>query len=178
MNIPWRQMRPREQVRFVVAGGWRASIPPLTVALAILLQSFFPLVTTLPLLPELGLPLLVAWRVYQPVLLPVWVALPLGIFADIVLVQPVGIAAVSWPLVLIAVDFARRRLPWATLAGDWGLAAFGIVLAMLIDWRMTIFITGGGSLTAILPRTLLEILCVPLAARVAAAVEWRLFLLR
>jgi len=178
MNIPWRQMEPREQVRFVVIGGWRASIPPLTVALAVLLQSFFPLVTTLPLLPELGLPLLVAWRVYQPSLLPVWVALPLGIFADIVLAQPIGIATVSWPLVLIAVDLARQRLPWVSVAGDWGLSALGILLAMLIDWRMTLFITGNGSLVAVLPRTALEILCVPLAARVAAAVEWRLFLIR
>ena len=178
MNIPWRQMEPGEQVRFVVAGGWRAAIPPFTVLIATLLQSIFPLVTTLSLLPELGLALLVAWRVYQPALLPVWVALPLGIVADIVLAQPLGISAVSWPLVLIAIDLAQRRLPWVSLAGDWGVAGLAILLVMLIDWRMIIFITGSASLPAMLPRTILEILCVPLAARVAAAVEWRLFLSR
>src|SRR3546814_9943336 len=82
MIAPWRQMESHERVRELTRG-WPLVVPSLTIVGALLLVAVVPLVTTLPVLPDLAFALLIAWRLYRPDMVAPWAGLPLGIVADI-----------------------------------------------------------------------------------------------
>src|SRR3546814_5990137 len=88
MIAPWRQMESHERVRELTRG-WPLVVPSLTIVGTLLLVAVVPLVTTLPVLPDLAFALLIAWRLYRPDMVAPWAGLPLGIVADILTGQPV-----------------------------------------------------------------------------------------
>jgi rod shape-determining protein MreD len=178
MNAPWQQMGWRERAGMLADQGWRAAIPALTVFLALLLGSRLPLVASIPMLPDLGLPLLIAWRLYQPTLMPIWAALPLGLAADVMLVQPLGVDGTAWPLALAVMQILERRFIGRTFAVDWGVAAVAVLVATLAEWRLMVLVGQTAMLVPLLPRVILEILIVPVALRVAVRTEARLLLPR
>lgn len=178
MNAPWRQMDWTERAGLLAGRGWRAAIPALTVFLAVLFGSRLPVVSSTPILPDLGLPLLIAWRLYQPSLMPIWAALPLGLASDIMLVQPLGIDSTAWPLALAVMEILERRFIGRTFAIDWAVAALAVLIATLADWRLTLLMGQTAMLTPLLPRAVLAILTVPIALRLAAKTEARLLLPR
>src|SRR3546814_14614782 len=77
----------------------------------LLLVAVVPLVTTLPVLPDLAFALLIAWRLYRPDMVAPWAGLPLGIVAAILTGQPVGVSATVWPLALLALAIIEPRFP-------------------------------------------------------------------
>lgn len=178
MNAPWRQMGWGERAGMLADQGWRAAIPAFTVFLALLLGSRLPLMSSVPILPDLGLPLLIAWRLYQPSLMPIWAALPLGLAADVMMVQPLGVDGTAWPLALAVMEILERRFIGRTFAVDWGVAAVAVLMATLAEWRLTVLVGQTAMLAPLLPRAVLEILIVPLALRVAVRTEARLLLPR
>ena len=58
------------------------AVPFLTIMAASMLTAL-PFFTEGPLLPPMGLMMLLAWRLMRPGLLPVWAGLPLGLFDDV-----------------------------------------------------------------------------------------------
>jgi len=178
MNAPWRQMDWAERAGLLAGQGWRTAIPAVTVFLAVLLGGRLPVVSSTPILPDLGLPLLIAWRLYQPTLMPIWAALPLGLASDIMLVQPLGIDGTSWPLALTVMEILERRFIGRTFAIDWGVAALAVMIATLAEWRLTLLTGQTAMLVPLLPRAVLAILVVPIALRLAVKTEARLLLPR
>lgn len=178
MNAPWRQMDWGERTSLLAGQGWRAAVPAVTVFLAVLFGSRLPIVTSTPILPDLGLPLLIAWRLYQPTLMPIWAALPLGLASDIMLVQPLGIDGTAWPLALAVMEILERRFIGRTFVIDWGVAALAVLIATLAEWRLMLLAGQTAMLAPLLPRAGLAILIVPIALRLAVRTEARLLLPR
>ena len=92
--------------------------PWFSVMLASLLPSM-PMITSAPVLPPLGLMLLLAWSQVRPGLLPIWAGLPLGAFDDLYSGQPFGSAILLWSLVMILLFFIEHRIPWRNFLLDW-----------------------------------------------------------
>src|SRR3546814_8584100 len=78
------------------------------------------------ILPDFGFALLIGGRLYRPDLLAPWAALPLGIAADILTDQPVGVSATIWPATLLALAMIEPRFPMRDVRMDWVLAAAAI----------------------------------------------------
>jgi rod shape-determining protein MreD len=64
-----------------------------------------PLPLPLPAMPNLALMAVLAWAVLQPALMPLWVAFGVGLLADLLFGQPLGVNAT-----LFAVAAASMRL--------------------------------------------------------------------
>lgn len=112
----------------------RTTVAALTVMAASLI-TLLPVVAAIPFLPPFGLLVLLAWRLRDPEVLPVWGAAPLGLFDDLFSGQPLGSAMSLWTLSMIAIDVIDSRLVWREFRQDW-LIAGGAVAAFLIGSRL------------------------------------------
>lgn len=95
------------------------------------LLALVPVVTTVPILPPFGFLMLAAWRLRRPETLPVWGAVPLGLFDDLVSGQPLGSAVLLWTLAIIAIDVLETRLVWRSFGIDWLIAAGACAFVLL-----------------------------------------------
>src|SRR3546814_19710468 len=135
MSSPSRQLESDGRLRELTRG-WPPVVPSLTIVGGLLLGAGVPLVTTLPVLPVLAFALLIAWRLYRPDMVAPWAGLPLGIVADILTGQPVGVSATVWPLALLELAIIDPRFPLRDQRMDWALAAAPIILGNLITYNM------------------------------------------
>ncbi len=146
----------------------RATIVPwVSILLASLLQ-ILPVATALPILPPLGLMMLLGWRLFQPGVLPVWAGFPLGLFDDLFSGQPFGSAILLFSLAMLAIELIERRLPWRSFALDWAIAS-GILTAYLL--AAVLFSGAPPGLpvaVAMVPQLLLSLLLFPIIARMVA----------
>lgn len=171
MNIPWRQMDGSERALYIAAG-WRRFLPAASILIAGLAH-FAPIVASLPVMPDLPLLFLLAWRAYRPELAPAWAGLPLGLAADILSGYPVGLSGTLWPLMLMAHDVIDRRLVMRDARSDWLIAAFGILAVHLGQMGVLGWI-GDGTTFSRTPGLVLiglTILLFPLVARITARIE-------
>ena len=146
------------------------SVPYVTILLGSLLPSL-ALTNTMPFFPPFGFMLLLAWRLYRPGFMPMWVGLPLGAFDDLFSGQPFGSAILLWSVTMIGIELVETRFPWRGFWQDWFTAGFAIALYILA--AMTV---SGASLTLplftlIAPQIALSILLYPLLARVIARAD-------
>lgn len=117
-------------------------------------MTILPAVATLPLLPPLGLLMLLTWRLLARFALRKWAAAPLGLFDDLVSGQPMGSAVLLWSLCFLLIEAIEQRMaerdPWQ----DW------LIGAALI----------GGALVAgrLIAAPMSAPLAVPLAVQIAA----------
>ena len=94
-----------------------------------------PVVATLPLMPPLGLLMLLTWRLLARFALRRWAAAPLGLFDDLVSGQPLGSAVLSWSLCFLVIDMVEQRFGDRDFAQDWLIAA-GLIAGVLILGRV------------------------------------------
>lgn len=141
---------------------------------SILLGSFLPvfvIASALPIVPPLGLLMLIAWRLVRPGLLPVWAGLPLGLFDDLFSGQPFGFAIFAWSLIMIAIELVETRFPWRSFWQDWFTAGILVLAYLLGGWLLS----GGEptvhSLIALGPQLVLSILVFPLASRLVSRLD-------
>jgi rod shape-determining protein MreD len=167
---PWRQMESHERVRELTRG-WQMLIPSFTIGAALLLVAVVPLVTTLPVLPDIGLALLIAWRLYRPDMLAPWAGLPLGILADILTAQPLGVSATVWPLVLLGLAMIEPRFPLRDQRVDWMLATAAITLGKLIIYEGLVLTHLPQPFLPFLMGVASTIFFFPIIARLAAWME-------
>jgi rod shape-determining protein MreD len=100
------------------------------------LATILPGVAQGPVLPPLGLLLLVAWRLLRPGALPRWAPAPLGLFDDLVSGQPLGSAVTLWSLAFLTFELIDERVPMdRAFWQDW-LIASGTVTAVLVLGRL------------------------------------------
>ena len=140
------------------------------------LISLLPIVSATGWWPDLGLLMLLGWRLLRADAWPAWWAAPLGFANDLILGNPVGLSMALWTAIMIAMDVLDRRTMWRDYWIEWGIAALFIALAELAQWRLAA--VQGAPLPlamTIAPPTLVGILCFPVAAYLAARVDrWRL----
>lgn len=153
----------------------RARWVPVLTVLAGSLTAALPIVADWPMLPPFGLLMLLAWRLLRPEMWPAWIALPLGLFDDLLSGQPLGSAMALWTIVFVAFDMMDNRAVWRDYWMDWLAAAAAILFCLVGGVGLLAFTTGGGHLLAIVPQALTTILLFPAAMRLCAALDrWRL----
>lgn len=145
-------------------------LPWMTIILGSILP-IFPIAVGLPMMPPLGLLMLLGWRLVRPGLLPVWAGIPLGLFDDLYNGQPFGFAIFTWSLIMLAIELIETRLPWRAFWQDWFTAGI-LVLGYLVAGLM---LSGGQpsihALVALLPQLVITILLFPVAARLVAMLD-------
>ena len=126
-----------------------------------------PLVATVPLLPPLGLLMLLAWRLLVRFSLRRWAAAPLGFFDDLVSGQPLGSAVLLWSVCFLLIDLAEQRLAFRDFWQDWLIAA-GLIAFTLAAGRV-LAVPGGAQVDgALAVQILAAILLFPLILRLVA----------
>lgn len=144
------------------------AVPWLTVALASAMTGWVT-IAAMPLVPPLGLLMLVGWRQLHPGLLPVWAGLPLGLVDDLVSGQPVGSAVLLWSLAMLLLESIEARWPWRNFAIEWAVAAMVIVACLLGGAVIASGVRSLGWLPGVGVQAALSVLAYPLAGR---AVAW------
>jgi rod shape-determining protein MreD len=132
-------------------------------------------VAAVPLMPPLGLILLIGWRLLRPETWGAWVALPLGLIDDLIGGAPLGSAMAIWTIVMLGFDVVDHRMLWRDFASDWGLALIALAFATSAAWAVALFTGGAGPYWTVLGQMLLAVLAFPAMARLCSALDrWRL----
>lgn len=143
------------------------AVPWITVMLGSMATGWVAIAQA-PLVPPLGLLMLIGWRQLRPGLLPVWAGLPLGFFDDLVSGQPMGSAVLLWSLAMLLLESIESRWPWRSFAIEWAVATLAIA-ACLFGGAL---IAGGGRpgdwLPGVALQAALSVLAYPLAGRMVA----------
>lgn len=150
-------------------------VPAATVIIGSLL-SLLPIVSATGWWPDLGLLMLLGWRLLRADAWPAWWAAPLGFLNDVILGNPVGLSVALWAAVMVAMDILDRRTMWRDYWIEWAIAAIFIALSEMAHWRIAGLM--GAELPfnkAVGPAILVGVLCFPVAGFVAARLDrWRL----
>ncbi|MBT2133778.1 rod shape-determining protein MreD [Croceibacterium sp. LX-88] len=141
------------------------------------LTPWLPVISAAPVLPPLGLMLMLAWRLLRPGLLPLWAGFPLGLFDDLYSGQPFGSGILLFSLALFVIELVEIRFPWRNFWLDW-LTATAIIVPYL---AISALVSGAKltmvQLTVIAPQLLISIMLFPIVARLVALLD-RLRLMR
>lgn len=150
--------------------------PIVTVMLASLIPSMIPMIAQSPIVPPLGLMMLLGWRLMRPEIWPLWIGLPLGLFDDIVTGHPVGTAMCLWTLMLVLIDSISIRLIWRDYVQDWLIASPAIIIVIAMSWLfMDLGKGAGGPLTRTVPQMVAGAMLFPIVQRLCARLDrWRL----
>lgn len=153
----------------------RAAAVPIISTVAGSAVALLPIVASVPLIPPVGLLMLLGWRLLRPELWPAWIGLPLGLADDLISGRPLGTAMVLWTAILLAIDAAEDRMTWRGWWEEWLFAGVACGVATLGAWLVARFTGGGGALRMTAPMLVAAILLFPLAQRVCARLDvWRL----
>lgn len=166
-------MRPPRPSKFgePVSERRRSWIAAATVVLGSL-TVLVPVVATLPLLPPFGLLVLLAWRLRNQAILPVWAGLPLGLFDDLVSGQSLGSAMALWTAAIVMIDIVDSRLVWRDFWQDWVLAG-ACIAGTLILQRLVAAPLLAHVDTVILLQIVISVALYPLVALVCARIDER-----
>ncbi|MBH9537791.1 rod shape-determining protein MreD [Novosphingopyxis sp. YJ-S2-01] len=153
----------------------KANAVPIISVLVASLVTTLPILTALPLLPPLGLMMLIAWRQLRPGLWPIWIGFPLGLFDDLFSGQPIGSAAFLWSVVVIALSLINDRTNWRDYWQDWLVAALCLIFAIIGGMLIVGLVYEPAGLEPLVPQILLSIFGFPIVARIVSALDrWRL----
>lgn len=161
MTLPLRGPFEAEQ-----AGGLRRHLPVLTV-LAGSLATIWPFVASIPILPPLGLMMLLGWRLARAELFRIWAPLPLGMVDDLLSGQPLGSAMLLWTSCFFVMDLIDQRLVFRDFWHDW-LIASGAIGFCLVAGRLIAAPIGAHVDTVLVLQAVVSILLFPLVMRLCA----------
>ena len=148
----------------------RQALPVASTAVASMIP-LLPFVATVPILPPLGLIVLLTWRLLRADLWPLWAALPLGLWDDLYSGQPMGSAVCGWTAILLVLDAVDRRSSSRDYRQEWALAVAAIagwLLFALVLARLT------GSLASplvLIPQLVLSASVYPLVVRACVGLD-------
>ena len=150
-------------------------IPAATVIAGSLL-SLLPIVSARGWWPDMGLLMLIGWRLLRSDAWPAWWAAPLGFVNDLILGNPVGLSVALWSAIMIAMDILDRRTMWRDYWIEWAIAAVVIGLSEFAHWRIAGLLGAEVLLNSSTgPAILVSVLCFPIAAFIASRLDrWRL----
>lgn len=151
-------------------GPGRARLLPWATVMAGSLITILPWSATLPLLPPLGLLMMLSWRLLAPLSLRVWAPALLGLFDDLVSGQPIGSAMLLWTLAFFLVDALDARSGVRDFVQSWAIAAIAIALC-LAGGRLVATPLGAHVDSVLLLQIVISILLFPAAARLVAWID-------
>jgi rod shape-determining protein MreD len=137
-------------------------------ALSVVIASTFavwPVIASFPVFPPLGLLMLLGWRLSRPLGLPVWAALPLGLYDDLLSGQPLGNAMLFWTLCFFMIDLIDQRVVFRDFWQDW-LIAGGSICFCLILGRLVASPLAAHVDTLLMLQIAVTTLLFPLATRI------------
>jgi rod shape-determining protein MreD len=116
-------------------GHWRLGVPA-AVTLGLLVVMTAPLMVSVPVFPELGLLSIFVWATFQPRLMAPWAAFLLGLVADLLFAQPLGVNATLFAAAAGFVRMFEARYGHHAHGFDWAVAG-GVVMAFeLLSWQL------------------------------------------
>lgn len=148
----------------------RARLLPWATVMAGSLITTLPWGATLPLLPPLGLLMMLSWRLLAPLSLRVWAPALLGLFDDLVSGQPIGSAMLLWTLAFFLVDALDARSGVRDFAQSWVIAAVAITLC-LAGGRLVATPLDAHVDSVLMLQILTSVLLFPAAARLVAWID-------
>ena len=153
----------------------RRRFVPTGSTIAASLLALLPLVPSAPLIPEIALLVVIAWRLLRPEIWPAYMALPLGLFNDLVAGHPIGQSMALWTLIFLACDYVDSRLGFRDYWMDWLIAAAAILFHAAAVWEISALMGARTGFSVLLPQTVAAILAYPFLARLVLALDrWRL----
>jgi len=161
--------------RDVAMLGFRQRWVPLLSTLAASLVNALPFVVTTPLVPDIAYLVLLAWRLLRPEIWAAHVALPLGLFDDLMAGHPLGQSMALWTLTFLVFDFVDSRVGWRDYWTDWLFASVAIALYTAGTWYVAGMMGSQAPLVVLVPQLILSIVAYPLVALVVVGLDrWRL----
>ena len=164
-------LAPRKPFSAGLAPGRARLVPPATVVAGSLVTAW-PLVGYGPLLPPVGLLMLLAWRLLAPGSLRIWAPAVLGFVDDLVSGQPLGSAVVLWTLATLAIEAAAARAIFRSFRQDW-LAATVAVAAVIVAGRLIAVPFGARVDLMLSAQIVAAVLLFPAAARLCGWIDHR-----
>jgi rod shape-determining protein MreD len=161
--------------RDVALLGFRRQWVPILSTLAAALLALFPYVANWPIVPDFAYLVLLAWRLLRPEMWQAHVALPLGLFNDLVAGLPLGQSMALWTLTFLVLDIADSRVGWRDYWLDWLFAAAAILFYTAGGWYVARELGSTTPFNVLLPQLALSVFAYPLVARLVVALDrWRL----
>jgi rod shape-determining protein MreD len=153
-------------------GRGRARLLPWATVLVGSLVTILPWGATLPLLPPVGLLLLLSWRLLAPLSLRVWAPALLGLFDDLLSGQPLGSAMLLWTLAYFLVDAIDARSGVRDFKQSWAIAALAIAF-VLLGGRLAATPFDAHVDSVLLLQIIISVLFFPAVARLVAWIDLR-----
>ncbi|HEY0625245.1 MAG TPA: rod shape-determining protein MreD [Allosphingosinicella sp.] len=152
----------------------REYVPIVSTILACML-SLLPIIVSSPMIPDFGFLMLIAWRLLRPEMWAPAVALPLGLFNDLVAGHPIGQSMAIWTLLFIVFDIMDSRVLFRDYWMDWLIAAVAITGYVYADWYIGTLLGNTAGFSVMLPQLAASILAFPIVARLVLSLDrWRL----
>ena len=152
----------------------RQAVPVLTTLGASLLD-LLPIVANAPLIPDFAFLVLIAWRLLRPEMWLAQVALPLGLFNDLVAGHPIGQSMALWTITFLVFDLIDSRVGWRDYWMDWLFASAAIAFNSFGGWYIARAMGSATPYMVMVPQLILSIIAYPLVARIVLALDrWRL----
>lgn len=159
----------------VVRRDYRRRFTPAVSTILASLLAALPIVARTPLIPEMALLVVIAWRLLRPEIWPAWTALALGLFNDLVAGHPLGQSMAAWTIIFLVCDYVDSRLGFRDYWMDWIIAAAAISFYTGAAWYLGTLMGAHISYTVLLPQLAVSVLVYPLVARIVLALDrWRL----
>lgn len=159
-----QEQKERAAERRARALPWGSVLAASTVAGAL------PIVAQAPVLPPLGLLMLLAWRLLAPLALRPWAPALLGLFDDLVSGQPLGSSMLLWQAGFFVILLVDQRTFFRDFVADWtiaaGVIAFVLVGGRLVATRLTAHVDG-----MLVVQIAASMLLFPAAARLVAWID-------
>ncbi|MEO7178302.1 MAG: rod shape-determining protein MreD [Allosphingosinicella sp.] len=161
--------------RDVALLGFRRQWVPILTTLAAALLGLMPFVANSPLVPDFAFLMLLAWRLLRPEMWQAHVALPLGLFNDLVAGHPIGQSMALWTATFLLLDLVDSRVGWRDYWTDWLFAAGAILLYGSGGWYVARLMGSVVPYSVLLPQLGLSVFAYPLVARLVIGLDrWRL----
>lgn len=153
----------------------RRRMVPVASTMAASLLALLPFVPSSPLVPEIALLVVIAWRLLRPEIWPAYMALGLGLFNDLVAGHPLGQSMAIWTLLFLACDSIDSRLGFRDYWMDWLIAAAAILFHQAASWYIAGAMGSRFEPSVLLPQTIAAVLAYPVVALLVLGLDrWRL----
>jgi len=161
--------------RDVAILGFRRQAVPVLSTLAASLLDALPIVVSWPIVPDFAFLVLVAWRLLRPEIWQAHIALPLGLFNDLMAGHPIGQSMAVWTITFLAFELLDSRVGWRDYLLDWLFAGLAIVFNLVAGWYIARLMGARMEFEVLLPQLALSIFAYPLVARLVIGLDrWRL----
>ena len=170
---PLRLMSAAERRRYLF-GYWRVMVPSLSVLVLLWLMTL-PLLVPVPVFPQLGLLAVFVWATFQPGLMPPWAAFLLGLCADLLFAQPLGVNATLFAGIAAFVRVFETRYGHHAHGFDWAVASGAIIASAFFTTQLMAL---AGRPVPLLPmgwQIITSIIAYPLVVALCAGIQRRAF---